>query len=108
MITNEEFIKRIENKLNEIERLFQLKNSQYSVDSDPLQAFRSGALLLYGNDTCTDQYEALKAYVAKHIAHIYNNKLDGPKVNESIKDVVTYFLIADVLYDLSKEGEKDA
>lgn len=105
MIDNKEFNKRIKAKIKEIEQLFDTKNDQYSTDSDPLQAFKTGALLLCGNSSYEAQFEALKSYMTKHIAHMYNNKLNGPKVNESIMDVTTYNLIASVMYDLMK-GEK--
>lgn len=107
MINNKEFNERIKLKLKEIEQLFDKKNAQYSTDDDPFQAFKAGALLLYGNDTYTAQYETLKAYMAKHIAHMYNNGLNGPKVNESIMDVITYNLIAAVLYDLVEEKKQN-
>lgn len=107
MINNKEFNERIKLKLKEIEQLFDNKNAQYSTDNNPLQAFKTGALLLYGDDTYTAQYETLKAYMAKHIAHMYNNELNGPKVNESIMDVTTYNLIASVLYDLAEEKKQN-
>ena len=53
------------------------------------------------------RYEALKAYVLKHIAHVYNNNLRGNKVKESINDIIDYFIIASIMADMD-EDENEA
>ena len=97
---------RIENKLHDIHTLFGAKNIQYSTD-DPLANFTAGAKLLYNNDNMCAKYETLKAYVAKHIAHVYNHSLVGPKVKESIVDIVVYFIIAWIMADLAAEEQEN-
>ena len=46
------------------------------------------------------KYEALKDYLGKHIAHIYNNNIDGPKLSESWRDLAVYSIIAMVMCDV--------
>lgn len=112
MITTEEFQKRIKEKLKNIEEMFNKKNAQYGERNNPIQNFTNGALLLFG-DKYTNElqihgaHETLKAYVAKHIIHIYNNDITGNKVDESIMDTVIYFLIDSVFHDLYMEGIED-
>ena len=84
--------------LAEIDAMFEKKNGQYREGTDDLANFTKGALLLTGNDNMSAKYEALKAYVAKHIAHVYNHGLTGPKVSESIMDIAVYFIIALVMH----------
>nr|DAU94691.1 MAG TPA: hypothetical protein [Bacteriophage sp.] len=98
-MTEKEFIQAVKNKLNYIQGMFEVKNDQYSTDKDPLANFTTGARLMYGDNGFSVQYEALKAYAAKHIAHVYNNGLTGAKVQESIDDIICYFVIASVLAD---------
>lgn len=96
----------VEDKLKEIHSLFVDKNAQYSTE-DPLANFTTGAELLFGNDTMCAKYEALKAYVAKHIAHVYNHSLVGPKVKESLGDIAVYFIIAWIMADLAAEEQEN-
>lgn len=37
--------------------------------------------------------------MSKHVAHIYNNDLDGEKVSESLTDIAVYCIIASVMFD---------
>lgn len=97
---------RVENKLHDIYTLFEAKNNQYST-VDPFANFTTGANLMFGDDTIYAKYSALKAYVAKHIAHVYNNSLTGPKVKESIGDIVVYFIIAWIMADLAAEEQEN-
>lgn len=97
----------VEEKLKTIHELFLNKNAQYS-NEDSLANFTTGAKLLFGNDTMCAKYEALKAYVAKHIAHVYNHSLVGPKVKESIGDIAVYFIIAWIMADLAAEEQNEA
>ena len=96
----------VEEKLKNIHELFVDKNAQYSTE-DSLANFTTGAGLLYGNDNMCAKYETLKAYVAKHIAHVYNHSLTGPKVKESIGDIVVYFIIAWIMADLAAEEQEN-
>ena len=83
-MTEKEFIQAVKNKLNYIQGMFEVKNDQYSTDKDPLANFTTGARLMYGDNGFSVQYEALKAYAAKHVAHV---------------DIICYFVIASVLAD---------
>lgn len=101
-ISSQELQERINIKLDEIRLLFENKNEQYATD-DALANFTMGGRLLCGDEAIKGKYEALKAYVSKHIAHIYNNDISGRKVDESVMDIVVYFLLASVMVDMSKE-----
>ena len=37
--------------------------------------------------------------MSKHVAHIYNNDLDGDKVSESLTDIAVYCIIASIMFD---------
>lgn len=102
MTTNKEFTDAIVAKLHNIEEIFLKKNKQYS-NEDPLANFTAGAHLMYGNGGMNNKYKALLSYVAKHIAHVYNNDLNGNKVSESINDIAVYFIIASVMADLQEK-----
>lgn len=106
-MTHKEFEQAINNKLTEIYRLFSAKNDQYATN-DPLANFTRGAMLIgVGVVNPATQFEALKCYVLKHIAHVYNNRLNGEKVDESIMDIAVYFIIASVMADMQKAREKN-
>lgn len=106
-MNNVEFKQAINNKLTEIQKLFSAKHDQYAT-CDPLANFTRGAMLMgVGPINPTTQFEALKCYVLKHIAHVYNNRLGGDKVDESIMDIAVYFIIASVMADMQKAGEKN-
>ena len=96
----------VNKKLIDIHKLFKAKNAQYSTE-DPFANFTTGANLMYGNNNMCAKYEALKGYVAKHIAHVYNHSLIGPKVKESIGDIAVYFIIAWIMADLAAEEQKN-
>ena len=85
-MTEKEFIQAVKNKLNYIQGMFEVKNDQYSTDKDPLANFTTGARLMYGDNGFSVQY-------------VYNNRLTGAKVQESIDDIICYFVIASVLAD---------
>ena len=100
MLNNEIFQELIQEEIQHISELFQVKNDQYKTNDDPLANFTAGAALRYGNTDMSAKFEALKDYVGKHIAHVYNNDLDGPKVSESLQDIIVYFIIARVMAKL--------
>lgn len=103
-MTDAIFQELVQDELKHIGELFQMKNDQYKTNDDPLANFTAGAMLRYKSAALPAQYETLKDYVAKHIAHIYNNDLDGQKVSESLQDIVVYFIIARVM---SKKHNQD-
>ena len=78
--------------------MFEKKNGQYREGTDDLANFTKGALLKYGDATMSERYEVLKDYVLKHISHVYNHPLTGPKVDESLMDIAVYFVIALVMH----------
>lgn len=95
--------------VNEIKQCFREKNLQYGTE-DPLANFTKGAeLLIRKKDTPEElesmQYEALKSYVAKHIAHVYNNGIHGHRVKESWNDIAVYAIIAMLLINRLNERE---
>lgn len=102
MITNKEFTDAIVAKLHNIEKIFLEKNDQYG-NEDPLANFTAGAYLMYGSGDMNSKYKALLSYVAKHIAHVYNNDLNGNKISESINDIAVYFIIASAMADLKEK-----
>lgn len=103
-MTNEIFNELIQEELQHISELFKAKNEQYKTKSDPLANFTAGAMLRYKSAELPAQYETLKDYVGKHIAHVYNNDLDGPKVSESLQDIVVYFVIARVMAKIENKN----
>lgn len=101
-MTNDELSKEVQSVLHEVAAMFKTKNEQYRTDEDALSNFTRGALLMGQDNDVLGQFETLKAYVAKHIAHVYANKLDGQKVDESITDIIVYFVLAKVMAKKSK------
>ena len=91
--------KEVNDVLVEIASMFQSKNEQYRTDKDDLANFSKGAYLLGYHANEVGRFEALKAYVAKHIAKVYNGKLNDPKMDESIMDIAVYFIIAKVMHN---------
>ena len=104
-MTEEIFQELVQSELEHIGELFKSKNDQYKTNDDPLANFTSGAMLRYKSAALPAQYETLKDYVAKHVAHIYNNDLNGQKVSESLQDIVVYFVIARVMSKLHNQDE---
>lgn len=95
--------------LEKIEKLFAGKNEQYRTENDDLANFTTGSLLRYKDGSMNGKFEALKDYVEKHIAKVYNGKLDDDKMDESIMDIAVYFVIAMVMHKrmLQERGEDD-
>lgn len=93
MLNNEIFNELIQEEIQHIGELFKAKNEQYKTDNNPLANFTVGAMLRYGRADMPAVFETLKDYVAKHIAHVYNNDLDGPKVSESLQDKISLFIL---------------
>lgn len=98
-----EFVCDICGIFDKLKETFVKKNKQYAT-SDPLANFRTGALLKYHAAGYAEMYEEAKDYQRKHIAHIMNNKIDGPKVEESLADNAVYSIIE--LYMWRKQHDK--
>lgn len=94
------FNKLIESKIKIITDLFFEKNGSYKTSDDPVANFTRGAALRYGDTATAAKYEALKDYLGKHIAHLYNNDIDGPKLSESWRDLAVYSIIAMAMCDM--------
>lgn len=108
-LSREELNAAVIEKLENIKKLFSNKNDQYATTEDCLSNFTLGAKILGYKGDYTGRYEALKAYVAKHIAQVYDNKLTGPKVDESLQDIAVYSIIALVMLDEQKKlNEKES
>ena len=99
-----EFLKRFSGILTDTWDLFKRKNEQ-DASGDALANFSAGANLRYGEDNPEYRCEALKDYMAKHIAHVYNNDIFGAKVRESLGDIAVYSIIGMIMYDEMKELE---
>ena len=87
-----EFVDTVE----EIKDLFLKKNRGYNGEN-PFLNFIVGARLLYNAGDLVGCFEALKAYVAKHISNIYTHTLDADGIEESCKDIATYMIIATIM-----------
>lgn len=94
--------------LDEIDAMFTKKNEQYKSTEDELANFTRGALIMGECDNEVGRFEALKAYVAKHIAHVYNNRLYGHKVDESLMDMAVYSILGLVMYRRLKKEMDNA
>jgi hypothetical protein len=95
----------VEEVLGTISKMFRAKNEQYRTNTDDLANFTTGAMLRYGKADMPARFEALKDYVSKHIAKVYNGKLLDDKMDESILDIAVYFIIAAVMHKRAKQGE---
>jgi len=98
----QEFLNRFKMIVDDTWELFQQKNKQYGTD-DPFANFRAGAALSMQNVNYPGMYKTLQEYMLKHIAHVYNNDIDGMKVRESLGDIVVYSIIGMVMVDAWKE-----
>lgn len=99
-----EFVCDICGIFDKLKETFVKKNKQYAT-SDPLANFRTGALLKYHAAGYAEMYEEAKDYQRKHIAHIQNNTINGPKVEESLADNAVYSIIE--LYMWRKQHDKN-
>jgi len=97
-----EFLGRFKRIVDDTWELFQKKNEQYG-SSDPFANFRSGARLQYADEDVYSMYNTLLGYMNKHVAHVYNNSVEGQKVRESLGDIVVYSIIGMVMVDYYTE-----
>jgi len=93
-----EFLNRFQGILTETWKLVKRKNEQYSTN-DALANFTTGAELQYHDKSPEWQFETLKDYMLKHIAHVYNNRLMGNGVRESLGDIAVYCIIGMIMSD---------
>lgn len=105
----EGFKNYISGMFDKLKEQFLAKNKQYG-DIDPLGNFKLGAMLEHGSDSVEAMYEVLKGYENKHVVHVYGHSVSGPKVDESLKDIAVYSVIAlymNELYYAEKLAEMD-
>lgn len=98
MMLNEEYVKKLNRKFEQVKELATKKAKQYKTH-EAFAAFETAAKLKYGDARYNYQYAALKDFMSKHVAHIYNHDLDGEKVSESLTDIAVYCIIASVMFD---------
>ena len=108
----DEFLNKFKKILDDTWDLVQKKNQQYG-DLDALANFKTGAQIMYPNGPADlpGMYKVLQGYMNKHVAHVYNNCIDGEKVRESLGDIVVYSIIGMIMIDEDakdrcKEAEK--
>ena len=104
-MTNQEYVDLMCKRFDEAKNTFIRKNVQYAVGDDPFANFRTSALLNSGSDGYEDMYAELKYFMAKHIAHVYNNDINGNKVDESLDDIAVYCMIALSMHELFWEEQ---
>ena len=91
-----EYEKQVVAVLDEIKGLFLKKDRTYN-DGNPFLNFIVGGRLLAGDGSYLGCFEAVKAYVAKHIANLYSHNVVTEGLEESLKDIATYMVIAVVM-----------
>lgn len=87
-----------------LQELFERKCRQYSAEG-PLANFRKGALLNQGEAEYPQMYVEARNYMSKHVAHVYNNGIDGSGVDESLKDIAVYSMIMLYMREKWLKGE---
>ena len=105
----DEFLNKFRKILDDMWELVQKKNQQYG-DMDALANFKTGAQIMYPNGPADfpGMYKVLQGYMNKHVAHVYNNCIDGEKVRESLGDIVVYSIIGMIMIDPDKERREGA
>lgn len=98
MMLSGEYVRKLNKKFEQVQELATKKARQYKT-YEAFAAFETAARLKYGDACYNYQYAALKDFMSKHVAHIYNNDLDGEKVSESLTDIAVYCIIASVMFD---------
>ena len=104
-MNKQEFQRRFKVIIDETWELFREKNEQYGT-WNPFANFSRGAQLSYGDESYNSMYETLLSYMNKHVAHVYNQTIDGHKVRESLGDIVVYSIIAMIMIDQNEENKK--
>lgn len=98
MMLSGEYVRKLNRKFEQVQELATKKARQYKT-YEAFAAFETAARLKYGDACYNYQYAALKDFMSKHVAHIYNNDLDGDKVSESLTDIAVYCIIASIMFD---------
>lgn len=93
-------------EIDALRELFARKNEQYATN-DPVANFRTGALLDGGKADAADMYLTARDYMKKHVAHIYNNGVFGPKADESLRDTAMYCLIMLYFVKVAKQETRN-
>ena len=106
-VTEEQFNLAVQSVISEVQDLLKTKNDTYKSNSDPMMNFTWGGLARHHDGDMTGRYEALKDYVTKHLALAMNNDINCPKLEESTRDIATYFIIATAMVRLNR-GERIA
>lgn len=103
IMSRERLNTRVLDTLKELETLFDDKNEEYGSE-DGLANFTTGGKLMQpyeDDDNC--RHEALKAYMAKHVAQVYNFTIDEKDTRTNWKDIAVYALIAIAMQDQYQE-----
>ena len=100
-----DFYKRMTKKFEDLSNLFTKKNSgQYANEnSNPLNAFRKGAIIKYEKDSLAEQYLVLYDFMLKHLSHLKDSTIETPKIKESLEDIAVYCLIASCMVEINEE-----
>ena len=88
------FTEFVVKKFSELSEKFENKNKQYSISTDPLANFSTGARLKYGKAGMPEMYETLKDYARKHISYVETHGIDGKTLQDSLEDIAVYSVIA--------------
>ena len=94
----DEFLNRFQQILTDTWNLVSRKNEQYST-YDALANFATGARMRYGSSNPEVEFEVLKDYMGKHVAHVYNHGLMSNGVRDSLGDIATYCIIGMIMHD---------
>lgn len=96
------FYEMMTKKFDNLKELFLKKNQkQYaSENSNPLNAFRKGAIIKYETDTLPAQFLVLQDFMLKHISHLKDSSIRTPKLKESLEDIAVYCLIASCMIEI--------
>lgn len=98
-MTRKEFEERVTATLESIIDLFKRKTEEYRTEEDPMANFKLGGALRHPHRTEESAaYEALKDYVGKHIAQVFNQPITED-TRENWKDIIAYSAIAVVMLD---------
>ena len=96
------FVTEFDKIVEDIRDLFATKNNGYNTNSNPLLNFSVGGRLLTGREDLFGCFEALKAYMTKHVANVYSHNILAPKLEESMKDIATYMIIGIIMSRLAQ------
>lgn len=93
-MTREDFEGLLNEQLESIRRLFDLKNQSYGISDDVFHNFRSTALRVFGTDEHEKMFQVLLTYMDKHLVVLANKGIREREFEERLRDVMVYSLIA--------------